>query len=112
MSNIEFQAINWSIIEPTEHRGATGTSFWRTLQLTGIRLRMVEYSKGYLADHWCKKGHIVHCLEGEFDSELQNGEIIRLTKGMTYIVSDELSSHRSISKNGVKLLIIDGDFLK
>ena len=112
MSNIEFQTINWSMIEPTEHRGETGTPFWRTMQLPGIRLRIVEYSKGYLADHWCKKGHIVHCLEGEFDSELQNGETLSLTKGMTYIVSDELSSHRSISKNGVKLLIIDGDFLK
>ena len=112
MSNIEFQTINWSLIEPTEHIGETGTSFWRTLQLPGIRLRMVEYSKGYFADHWCKKGHIVHCLEGEFDSELENGATIHFAKGMTYIVSDELSSHRSISKNGVKLLIVDGDFLK
>jgi len=77
-----------------------------------LRIRMVEYSPGYLADHWCKKGHIVHCLEGEFISELETGEEFKLTKGMTYIVSDELSSHRSISKTGVKLLIIDGDFLK
>ncbi len=65
-----------------------------------------------LADHWCKKGHIVHCLEGAFVSELSTGEKINLAKGETYIVSDELSSHRSVSKNGVKLLIIDGDFLK
>jgi len=34
-----------------------------------------------------------------------------LTKGMSYIVSDDMSSHRSITKKGVKLLIIDGDFL-
>ena len=73
---------------------------------------MVEYSENYFADHWCQKGHIVHCLEGEFVSELNKGENFILTKGMTYVVSDELSSHRSISKNGVKLLIIDGDFLK
>ena len=65
-----------------------------------------------MADHWCKKGHIVHCLEGEFVSELQNDKEFHLSKGMTYVVSDELSSHRSISKNGVKLMIIDGDFLK
>lgn len=65
-----------------------------------------------LADHWCKKGHIVHCLEGAFVSELSTGEKINLAKGETYIVSDELSSHRSVSKNGVKLLIIDGDFFK
>jgi hypothetical protein len=73
---------------------------------------MVEYSAGYMADHWCQKGHIVHCLEGEFISELEGKDNVLLTKGMTYVVSDSLSSHRSISKNGVKLLIVDGDFLK
>ena len=78
----------------------------------GLRLRVVEYSAGYVADHWCKKGHIVYCLEGSFVSELQNGESFSLGKGMTYIVSDNLSSHRSSSKEGVKLLIIDGEFLK
>jgi hypothetical protein len=54
----------------------------------------------------------VFCLEGEFISELKTGEKIKLNKDETYIVSDELSSHRSISENGVKLLIIDGEFLK
>lgn len=110
--NIPFQTIDWTSIEKTEHKGETGTSFWQTIQYDGLRVRIVEYSKGYLADHWCQKGHIVHCLEGEFVSELQNGERFVLTKGMTYIVSDELSSHRSVSSDGVKLLIIDGDFLK
>lgn len=112
MSTIEFQTIDWSKIVPTEHGGETGTAFWRTMQYEGLRIRIVEYTAGYLADHWCKKGHIVHCLEGEFVSELDNGESFKLTKGMTYIVSDNLSNHRSISKNSVKLLIIDGDFLK
>ena len=72
----------------------------------------MEYSEGYLADHWCHKGHIVQCLEGEFISELEDGKEFILTKGMTYVVSDDLSSHRSVSKEGVKLLIIDGDFLQ
>jgi quercetin dioxygenase-like cupin family protein len=112
MSNIPFQTIDWTTIEKVEHVGGTGTSFWQTIQFTGLRIRVVEYSKGYLANHWCQKGHIVHCLEGEFTSELENGENFILTKGMTYVVSDELSSHRSVSKNGVKLLIIDGEFLK
>lgn len=112
MSHIPFQTINWSSIPKVEHTGKTGTSFWQTIQHEGLRLRIVEYSKGYLADHWCQKGHIVHCLEGEFISELDNGEEFVLSQGMTYVVSDNLSSHRSISKNGVKLLIIDGDFLK
>jgi len=108
---IPFQTIDWNSINSTEHNGETGMSFRRTIQFEGLRLRIVEYSKGYLADHWCKLGHIVHCLEGEFISELENGERFILTKGMTYIVSNDLSSHRSYSENGVKLLIIDGDFL-
>lgn len=111
-SNINFQTIDWSAIEKTLHPGETGEAFWQTLQFAGLRIRIVEYSAGYLADHWCQKGHIVHCLEGEFVSELETGENFALTKGMTYVVSDDLSSHRSVSKDGVKLLIIDGDFLK
>jgi hypothetical protein len=112
MSSIPFQAIDWNSIGKTEHTGETGTAFWQTLQLGGLRIRIVEYSSGYLADHWCTKGHIVHCLEGEFVSELSTGEKVKLAKGGTYVVSDELSSHRSLSEHGVKLLIVDGDFLK
>ena len=107
-----FQTISWDQIEKTEHHGETGTSFWQTMNIDGLRIRIVEYSANYLANHWCQKGHIVHCLEGEFISELENGEKFTLTKGMSYIVSNNLSSHRSISEHGVKLLIIDGDFLK
>jgi len=112
MSNISFSTIDWTEIPKVEHKGESGTAFWQTIQYPGLRIRLVEYSENYLADHWCQKGHIVHCLEGEFITEQQNGEKITLTKGLTYIVSDELSSHRSIAQKGVKLLIIDGDFLK
>jgi hypothetical protein len=112
MSNIPFQAINWDKIERTEHKGETGIAYWQTIQLGGLRIRKVIYSDGYLADHWCQKGHIVHCLKGDFISEMENGEQTNLSKGMTYVVSDDLSSHRSIATNGVELLIIDGDFLK
>jgi hypothetical protein len=112
MSGIPFQTINWQNIAKTEHPGETGTAFWQTVNFDGLRLRIVEYSAGYVADHWCQKGHIVQCLEGDFTSELKNGEAFVLTAGMTYIVSDDLSSHRSVTENGVKLLIIDGDFLR
>jgi quercetin dioxygenase-like cupin family protein len=112
MSNILFQTINWDDVPKTEHKGETGIAHWQTKQFEDTRVRIVTYSAGYLADHWCQKGHIVHCLEGTFDSELDNGEVFTLTQGMTYIVSDNLSSHRSFSKEGVKLLIIDGGFLK
>lgn len=112
MSNYNFQAIDWKMIFPTEHKGETGTAIWRTIQLDGLRIRRVDYSKGYFADHWCQKGHILHCLEGEFVSEMEDGQKFIFSKGMSYVVSDELSSHRSYSENGVQLLIIDGDFLK
>ncbi len=112
MSKIPFSTINWVSIPKTEHTGEAGTSFWQTVQFEGLRVRMVEYSAGDVADHWCQKGHIVHCLQGEFITEQENGEKIVLTEGMTYIVSDDVSSHRSVSKDGVKLLIIDGDFLQ
>jgi hypothetical protein len=109
---IPFQSIDWRSVPKTEYPGESGTAFWQTLQLPGLRLRIVEYSPGYLADHWCRKGHIVHCLDGEFVSEMQDGSAFTLKKGMTYVVSDELSSHRSVSGPGATLLIIDGDFLK
>jgi hypothetical protein len=111
-NNISFQTIDWTVIPKIEHKGETGTAFWQTVQYPGLRVRIVEYSKGYMADHWCHKGHIVHCLEGEFVSESENGEKFILKKGMTYVVSDDLSSHRSTTKDGVKVMIIDGDFLK
>lgn len=111
-TNIPFQTIDWSTVPTTEHRGETGTAYWQTLQFDGLRVRIVEYSPGYKADHWCSKGHIVHCLEGKVVNEQQNGSSSTLTPGDSYVVSDELSSHRSTTATGAKLLIIDGDFLQ
>lgn len=109
---ISFQNIDWSLIPKTEHKGEAGIAWWQTLQYGGLRVRVVEYSENYMADHWCQKGHIVYCLEGEFVTEQESGEKFVLKEGMSYIVSDDMSSHRSLTKRGVKLLIIDGDFLK
>ena len=110
--NIPFQTIDWTNVSKTEYKGETGVAYWQTTQFQGLRVRIVEYSQGYIADHWCQKGHIVHCLEGDFISEFKDGTKHIMTKGMTYVVSDELSSHRSVTETGAKLLIIDGDFLK
>ncbi|MFD2206586.1 DHCW motif cupin fold protein [Kiloniella antarctica] len=110
--NIPFQTIDWSEIPKTEHPGDSGKAYWQTVQYNGLRVRMIEYSVDYIADHWCEKGHIVQCLEGEFTSEMSDGTTFTLSKGMTYVVSDDLSSHRSVTQSGVKLLIIDGEFLK
>ncbi|EDM65696.1 hypothetical protein PE36_09773 [Moritella sp. PE36] len=111
-NNIPFQTIDWQSVPKTEHAGTTGTAYWQTMQFDGLRIRYVEYSENYKADHWCEKGHIVYCLKGEVINELKDGTQSTLSEGMSYIVSDDLSSHRSITKEGVHLLIIDGDFLK
>lgn len=111
MSAIPFQVIDWNSIVQTESQGETGTALAATTLFDGLRVRVVTYSKGYMADHWCSKGHIVYCLQGEFISEQTDGSSFTLKEGMSYIVSDDLSTHRSITKEGVKLLIIDGDFL-
>ena len=112
MSNIPFQTINWDKTEKTTQDGETGTATSQTIQIGGLRIRKVTYSENYLADHWCQKGHIVHCLKGHLICEIQSGEEKFLSEGMSYVVSDDASSHRSISVNGAELLIIDGDFLQ
>jgi len=111
MSNIPYTNIDWNNIPLKEYKGEKGSASSKTIQYPGLRIRLVEYSDGYLADHWCKKGHIVHCLQGELISEHQNGEVFVLKEGMSYVVSDGLSSHRSRTNKKVKLLIVDGDFL-
>ena len=85
---------------------------WRTLVYNDLRIRVVEYSPGYLADHWCYLGHVIFCLEGSMTTELANGERYNLKPGMSYEVSDGMSSHRSFTETGAKLFIIDGGFLK
>ncbi len=109
---IPFTIIDWSQVPKTEKTGQHGISSQHVMQYPGLRVRIVEYSAGFMADHWCQKGHIVHCLKGSFESEMETGEKFQLSEGKTYIVSDQMSSHRSNTVTGTKLLIIDGDFLK
>ena len=107
MSNIPFGTTDWSKIEPTEHKGDSGVAHWRTAQFDDMRVRMVEYSAGYLADHWCVKGHILFCLEGELTTELADGRIFVLTPGMSYQVADDAEPHRSSTTIGAKLFVVD-----
>lgn len=103
-----YQSIDWSSVEPTEHPGETGVATWRTLMKGDIRIRMVEYSPGYVADHWCDRGHILLVLEGEMTTELRDGRSYRLTTGMSYYVSDfGDAAHRTVTETGAKLFIVD-----
>ena len=109
---ILFQTTDWNSIPVTNHAGETGTAQWKTIQYGELRIRVVEYSQNYKADHWCMVGHILYCLEGEMTTELSDGRVYHLRPGMSYQVSDGVSAHRSYSEKGVRALIIDGGFLK
>ena len=107
MNNIPFGITDWQKVEPTEHAGESGSASWRTKQFDKLRVRMVEYSAGYKADHWCSKGHILLCLEGELHTLLEDGREFILTPGMSYQVADQAEAHRSFTPTGVKLFIVD-----
>ena len=107
ISNLPFGTTDWSTVERTEHQGDSGMAYWRTQQFGPIRVRMVEYTPGYLADHWCKKGHVLLCLEGQLDTELDDGRRFTLTAGMSYQVADNAEAHRSSTATGARLFIVD-----
>jgi quercetin dioxygenase-like cupin family protein len=107
MSHIPFGITDWSQIAATEHKGERGMAYWRTQNFGGIRVRLVEYTPGYVSDHWCVKGHILLCLEGELHTELEDGRRFTLRPGVSYQVADNAEPHRSQTATGAKLFIVD-----
>ncbi|WP_058910481.1 DHCW motif cupin fold protein [Entomohabitans teleogrylli] len=107
LNDIPFATTHWAQLPATEHPGITGKAYWRTQHVNDIRIRMVEYTPGYLADHWCRKGHILLCLAGELRTELADGRIFILTPGMSYQVADDAEPHRSSTGAGATLFIVD-----
>ena len=107
ISDIPFGTTDWSQIEPVEHKGESGLASWRTRHFGAVRVRMVEYSPGYLADHWCVKGHFLLCIHGQLHTELKDGRRFTLNPGMSYQVADDAEPHRSHTEVGAKLFIVD-----
>ena len=107
IQDVPFGTMDWNSITPSEHAGTTGTAYWRTFEMGNIRVRMVEYTAGYVADHWCSRGHVLLVLEGELTTELDDGREFRLTTGMSYHVANDANPHRSYTKTGAKLFIVD-----
>ena len=107
MAGIPFGTTDWACVEPTTHSGDAGFATWRTRAFNGVRVRMVEYSPGYVSDHWCSKGHILFCLSGELLTTLADGRSFALKPGMSYQVGDNMEPHRSSTKTGAKLFIVD-----
>lgn len=107
LQDIPFGTVDWATIEKSEHKGEAGCAYWRTRHFGTVRVRMVEYTAGYVADHWCDKGHILLCIEGELQTELRDGRVFRLTPGMSYQVADDTAPHRSRTEKGATLFIVD-----
>jgi quercetin dioxygenase-like cupin family protein len=107
IQDVPFCTTDWSKLSPTEYPGISGKAYWRTLEMGNIRARMVEYTPGYLADHWCKRGHVLLVLEGELVTELEDGRKFTLHAGQSYQVADDAEAHRSQTENGAKLFIVD-----
>lgn len=112
-SSIPFQVTDWAEVPATEYPGETGTAHWRTLKFGSLRVRLVDYSAGYLSDHWCKRGHIMFVVSGVLELELADGQVFRLKQGMSFEVSDQESVHRTRTgtDTGATLFIVDGGFL-
>ncbi len=105
---LPFTVTDWSSVAATTHSGEQGEALWRTMTIGDIRIPHVEYSPGYVADHWCDRGHILYVLEGEIVSELKDGRRFTLSAGMSYHVSDfGDAAHRSVAPQGAKLFIVD-----
>ena len=107
LNDIPFGVTDWQYIEPIEHDGDVGVARWRTKQFGTIRVRLVEYTPGYQANHWCRKGHILFCVAGELETELADGRLFRLSPGMSYQVADDAEPHRSRTATGATLFIVD-----
>jgi hypothetical protein len=107
IQDVPFMITDWSKIAPSEHTGDTGVALWRTLEIGNIRVRMVDYSPGYLADHWCSRGHVLLVFEGELVTELKDGRKFVLRPGMSYQVATDAEAHRSSTAVGAKLFIVD-----
>lgn len=107
IQNVPFMTTEWSKIDPIEYNGEQGKAFWRTLEVGNIRVRMVEYLPGYVADHWCSRGHVLFVLEGTLYTELKDGRKFTMTAGMSYQVASNAEPHRSSTEIGAKLFIVD-----
>jgi len=107
IENLPFGTVDWNQVEVTTHAGITGEARWRTRRFGDVRVRMLEYSPGYCADHWCSKGHFLLCLEGELDTQLADGRRFTLRPGMSYHVADQAEPHRSATRTGARLYVVD-----
>jgi hypothetical protein len=105
--DVPFGVTDWGSVPAVEHPGETGKALWRTVEGGNIRVRMVEYSPSYRADHWCSRGHVVLVVKGELVTELADGRCFTLAAGTSYQVAEDFEPHRSSTVNGATVFIVD-----
>ena len=107
IEDVPFTVTRWLDVSPTEHSGESGNAIWRTLEIGNVRVRLVTYSPGYSANHWCTRGHVLLVLEGELTTELKDGRRFVLRPGMSYQVASDAEPHKSSTVAGATLFIVD-----
>ena len=107
IENVPFQTTDWSKVAAVQHPGEKGFATWRTVEIGNLRVRQLDYSPGYIADHWCERGHVIYVLEGELITELRDGRKFVMGPGHSYQVADGDGAHRSVSLRGARLFVVD-----
>ena len=108
LNDVSYSLIDWQNVESTEVKGITGHAFWKTKKFNDLRIRIIEKSPGYRADHYCKKGHVIYVIDGEMVIDFENGEKFSVSAGQTVFLGDDPEfGHSTFTENGIKYFIID-----
>jgi quercetin dioxygenase-like cupin family protein len=108
IENVPFTVTDWEKLPAVEHKGETGTSFWRTFEAGNLRARIVDYSPEFRSDHWCPRGHVLYVLSGEVSIALKDGREFVLTAGMSFQAeNDAVHPHLAWSNSGARVFLVD-----
>jgi uncharacterized cupin superfamily protein len=109
LPKMPFTITDWSELPATRIQGQQGYTEWRAQDFGAIRVRLSEYSPGYVADGFCDTGHVLYVIEGEVEVELKDGRRFKMTPGQSFSVSDfGDAAHRCSSVHGAKFFVVEG----
>jgi quercetin dioxygenase-like cupin family protein len=108
LENFPVGTIDWPKVPAVVQAGETGIATSRTVNLSDVTLRLVEYSAGYKADHWCTKGHILYVVSGNVVIEYDNEKRTNLSSGMSWHAPEGASTaHLLRCERAATVFIID-----
>jgi len=107
LENINTQLIDWESTAPIETKGKTGVNTAHEFSSGGYKIRLLVYSSNYESDHWCEKGHIIHCIEGSMMLKIKDRKDIYLSAGKSLLLG-EGDHHMAVTGDvSAKIFIID-----